>query len=76
MPFETYAFNSDSMAAFEPASAEAREWLAGHPGTPVLFTLGCNFRFSPPVWHVMWGNKKSGYAAFVNATNGQVMHPR
>ena len=76
MPFETYAFNNDSTAAFEAASAEAKEWLAKHPGTPVSFTLGCNFRFSSPVWYVMWGNKKSGYAAFVNATNGQVMHPR
>jgi len=76
MPFQTYEFNSDSTAAFQAASVAAKDWLAKNPRKPVSFTLGSNYHFSSPVWYVCWGSKKSGYAAFVNATNGHVIHPQ
>jgi hypothetical protein len=75
MPFQTSDFTADSTAAFAAASADAQAWLAKNPGKEPTFTLGSNARFASPVWYVMWGNKKSGFGAFVSATSGKVIHP-
>lgn len=75
MPFQTSDFTADSTAAFAAAAADGGAWLAKNPGKTPTFTLGSNARFVSPVWYVMWGNKKSGYASFVSATSGQVIHP-
>ena len=40
-------------------------------GTAVL-GLGNASRFSAPVWYIVWGTTKNGYAALVNATTGAI----
>jgi hypothetical protein len=33
-------------------------------------TLGSSTKFAAPVWYVMWGSPKDGYAGYVNAVTG------
>jgi hypothetical protein len=71
MPFQTSDFAIDSDAAYKAALAKAQGWVKEHPDKEAALTLGHNAaRFNTPVWYVLWGNTKSGYAAFVNATTG------
>jgi hypothetical protein len=71
MPFQTSDFAIDSDAAYKTALAKAEGWVKEHPDKEAALTLGHNAaRFNTPVWYVLWGNTKSGYAAFVNATTG------
>lgn len=71
MPFQTSEFAIDSEAAYQTASAKAKGWVKAHPGKEATLTLGNNaVRFRAPVWFVLWGTNKSGYAAYVNATTG------
>jgi hypothetical protein len=71
MPFPTSEFAIDSEAAYQTASAKAEGWVKAHPDKGAALTLGSNAaRFRAPVWFVLWGTNKSGYAAFVNATTG------
>jgi hypothetical protein len=37
------------------------------------FALGNTFGFHAPVWYLMWGDKKSGYIAYVDANSGKVL---
>jgi len=74
MPFQTSDFVIDSDAAYKTAQADADAWLKKHPDKQATFLLGHNpTRFSAPVWYIVWGDNKSGYAAFVNATSGSLM---
>jgi hypothetical protein len=36
-------------------------------------TLGNSARFPAPVWYIIWGTPKSGFAAYVNATTGALV---
>jgi hypothetical protein len=72
MPFETGDLGVDSDAAFKAALAEAGDWVSKHPGKPVSLTLGNASRYPAPVWFVMWGDKKSGYAVYLTAKTGAV----
>jgi hypothetical protein len=72
-PFQTSEFAIDSDAAYKAAYAKGEAWIKKHPDKPVAFSLGAASRFPSPVWYVIWGNTKSGFAAFVNATTGAVM---
>jgi hypothetical protein len=76
MPFETGDVSVDSNAAYKAASEDAEAWLKKNPNEPVSLTLGNATRFAAPVWYVMWGSKKRGYAVFVDAASGQVIHPK
>jgi hypothetical protein len=71
-PFQTTQFVIDSDVAYETASHKAAAWLKNHPGKSVSFYLGSASRFPAPVWYVLWGNNKSGYSAYVNATTGAI----
>ena len=62
--------NSD--VAYEAASQKAAALLKKHPDKNVTFYLGKASRFPAPVWYVLWGNNKSGYAVYVNATTGGI----
>jgi len=74
MPFQTSDFVIDSDAAYKTAEADANAWLKKHPDKQATFLLGNNTaRFSAPVWYIVWGDSKSGYAAYVNATSGSLM---
>lgn len=74
MPIQSSQFQVDSEAAYAAAAADAAAWLKKNPGIKLSrFQLGNGYSFPSPVWYVMWGDKKSGYAAFVSATTGKVL---
>ena len=73
MPIELSDFNTDSDAAYQAAANAAADWLKKNPDKPLTeFELWNIYRFQTPVWYVMWGDKKSGYVAIVNASDGKV----
>ncbi len=72
-PFASTEFVVDSDAAYQSASKQAAGWLKKHPNQKVTFRLGNASRFAAPVWYVMWGTTKNGYAALVNATTGTLV---
>ena len=73
MPFQSSAIATNSDAAWKTASEKAEGWLKKHPDKEATITLADAERFGAPVWFIMWGNKKDGYAAFVNATTGALV---
>ena len=72
-PFTTTEFAINSDAAYKTAYAKAEAWVKKHPGKKVAFSLGSAARFPAPVWFILWGDTKSGYAVYVNATTGTVV---
>ena len=72
-PFQTTGFVINSDAAYKTAYAKAEGWVKKHPGKKVAFSLGSAARFPAPVWFVIWGDTKSGYAVYVNATTGTII---
>jgi hypothetical protein len=72
-PFSNSEFTVDSDAAYKAAFEKAAGWLKGHPNQKATFRLGNASRFAAPVWYVMWGTSKNGYAALVNATTGAIV---
>jgi hypothetical protein len=72
-PFQTTGFVVDSDAAYKTAYAKAEAWVKKHPGKKAAFSLGSAARFPAPVWFIVWGDTKSGYAVYVNATLGTVV---
>lgn len=72
-PFSNSEFAVDSDVVYKVASEHAAAWLKTHPNLTPTFQLGNASRFSAPVWYVMWGTKKNGYAALVNATTGTIV---
>jgi hypothetical protein len=74
MPVELTSFNVDSDAAYQAAAEDGAAWLKKNPDKPLsAFALGNTSRFQAPVWYLMWGDKKSGYVAYVDANNGKVL---
>lgn len=72
-PFQTVEFQIDSDAAFAAAHEKGMSFLEKHADLPVSMYLASMNRFASPVWFVMWGTKKLGYAEYVDATTGQIM---
>jgi hypothetical protein len=72
-PFQITEFAIDSDAAYKAAYEKGEAWVKKHPDKQVTLSLVAASRFPAPVWYVIWGNTKSGYAAFVNATTGLTM---
>jgi hypothetical protein len=71
-PFSNSEFAVDSDAAYKVAFEKAEGWLKKHPNQKATFRLGNASRFAAPVWYIMWGTTKNGYAALVNATTGAI----
>ena len=69
-PFQTADFMINSDAAYQAALAKAGAWVKAHPDKKPTFFLGSSAKFPQPVWFVIWGTTKSGYAVYVNATTG------
>jgi hypothetical protein len=45
-----------------------------HADKPLTtLSLGNATRFPAPVWYVLWGTPKDGYAAFVSAATGNII---
>jgi hypothetical protein len=75
-PFDPNQLFVDSDQAYKTASEKAASWLKTHPGKkPVLYLAG-GTRTPEPVWVLMWGDTKSGYLAYINATNGKTVPGR
>jgi hypothetical protein len=75
MPIDLSLFNVDSDAAYQAAAADGAAWLKKNPAKRLSsFGLGDTDRFQAPVWLLMWGDKKSGYLAFVDANSGKVLN--
>jgi hypothetical protein len=72
-PFANSEFAVDSDAAYKAAFEKAAGWLKKHPNQKATFRLGNASRFAAPVWYIMWGTTKNGYAELVNATTGAVV---
>ena len=73
MPFQNSDFTIDSDAAYKTAAAKAGDWLKEHADKPASFTLGAASRFPSPVWYIIWGDAKSGYAVYLSATTGSIV---
>lgn len=73
MPFDSGDFKIDSDAAYKAAYTKAAAWVDKHPDKQAQLTLGNASRFPAPVWYVLWGDKKLGYAVYVNAKTGAVI---
>jgi hypothetical protein len=72
-PFSNHEFAVDSDDAYKAAFEKAAGWLKKHPNQKATFRLGNASRFPAPVWYIMWGTTKNGYAALVNATTGAIV---
>ncbi len=68
--FAATEFVVDSDAAYKTAHEKAAEWLKTHPDKQVSLRVGDAAQFPSPVWYIMWGSTKEGFAAVVNATTG------
>ncbi len=75
MTFQTSDVVIDSDAAYKAAADKAGDWLKDldHAAKPVTMSLGAASRFPAPVWYVIFGDTKFGFAAFVNATTGNII---
>ncbi|HLK68880.1 MAG TPA: hypothetical protein VKU19_35860 [Bryobacteraceae bacterium] len=71
--FSSSEFKIDSDAAYKAAFEKAAGWLKTHPNQKATLRLGSASRYPAPVWYVMWGSNKNGYAALVNALTGDVV---
>ena len=77
MPVELTSFNVDSDVAYQAAAADGAAWLKKNPDKALSsFALGNNYRFQAPVWYLVWGDKKSGYVASVDANTGKVLNKK
>jgi hypothetical protein len=64
-------FSIDSDYAYRAALTKAGDWIKKHPDRQLAsLVLGNASRFTSPTWYVLWGDKKSGFEVFVNATTG------
>ena len=75
MTFQTSDFMIDSDAAYKAAAAKAVDWLKDpeNAAKTASLTLGAATRFPAPVWYILFGNAKSGFAAYVSATTGNII---
>jgi len=75
MTFQTSDFTIDSDAAYKAAAGKAADWLKDpeHAAKTVSLTLGAASRFPAPVWYILFGDTKSGFAAYVSATTGSII---
>src|ERR1035437_1696207 len=72
-PFSNGEFVVDSDDAYKAAFEKAAGWLKKHPNQKASLRSGNASRFAAPVWYVMWGTTKNGYATLVNATTGAIV---
>ncbi len=72
MTIDTSQMTVDSDAAYAAAAAEAATVLKSKPDLKVTdLELGETYKFPTPVWYILWGTKKAGYAAIIDAGSGK-----
>lgn len=69
-PFQNSQFNVNSDAAYKTASEKAGDWLKKNPDKALTMVLASTSHFPGPVWYMLWGDHKSGYEIFIDATTG------
>jgi hypothetical protein len=72
--FTNGEFLVDSDVAYKAAAEKAAPWLKAHANAPVSLTLGSGARFPGPVWYILFGTAKEGYAVYVDAVTGAVLN--
>jgi hypothetical protein len=73
-PFQNAEFQTNSDAAYKTAAEKGAEWLKANPGKKVTLELAYSAKYSTPAWTVLFGEMKSGFATFINATSGAVLN--
>lgn len=74
MPIDLGSFTVDSDTAYAAGAADADAWLKKNPDKKLsMMDLSNGSRFHVPVWAMLWGDKKSGYLVFVDASTGKVL---
>jgi hypothetical protein len=75
MTFETTDFMIDSDAAYKTAAAKGADWIKipENAAKPVSFSLGEDRRFPSPIWYVLFGTAKAGFAVVINASTGNII---
>lgn len=70
--FPTAALKIDTVAAWETAAAESKEYIAKNPNSPIAFLLEKTPRHPNPAWRVIWGTSPStsNYSIYVDASTG------
>jgi hypothetical protein len=71
LPFQNGDIVIDSDAAYKAALEKSGSWVKTHPDRKVSFSLGSASRYPNPMWYVLWGNEKTGYAVLVNVVTGK-----
>jgi len=69
-PFQNSQFNVNSDAAFKTAAQNAGDWLKKNPDKKLAMVMASTSHFPGPVWYMLWGDHKSGYEIFIDATTG------
>ena len=70
-PFPISEFNINSDGAYKAGAEKAADWLTKHPEKKLAgMILGSTSHFAGPVWYLLWGDHKSGYEIFIDATTG------
>jgi hypothetical protein len=69
-PFQNSQFNVNSDGAYKTAAEKAGPWLQKNPDKPLKMVLTSTSHFVNPVWYLLWGDRKSGYETFIDATTG------
>jgi hypothetical protein len=74
MPVDLSMFNVDSDDAYKAAAGDAADWLKKNPDKGLAtLEIGATYKTPGPAWFFMWGTKKSGYTALVDASGGKVL---
>lgn len=72
MAIDTTQFNVDSDTAYQTAATNAADWLKKNPKKELAsLEMGQTYHFQGPVWYVLWGDKKAGYNALIDGSNGK-----
>jgi hypothetical protein len=72
-PFAGTDVTVDSAAAYKTAAEKAASWIKDNPGKSAAIKLGFATRFPAPVWYILFGDEKSGFAAYVNSATGNML---
>lgn len=74
MAIDLSQFNVDSDTAYQTGAGFATDWLKKNPGKELAsLEVGQTYRFQGPVWYLLWGDKKSGYNALVDANSARLL---
>lgn len=73
--FPTAALKTDTVAAWETAAEQSKEYMAKNPDKPITYVLEKTPRHPNPTWRVIWGTSPAtaNYSIYVDASTGQFL---